>query len=72
MPDPKQIHNHLLTAFKLAQGTNVQDRLFDAWSKTKNLRENGDYFPALALFASRKALSSVSMRVFILSKPCGE
>lgn len=42
MADPKQIYNHLLTAFTLAEGTNVQDRLFDAWSKTKNLRENGN------------------------------
>lgn len=41
MADPKQVHNIITTSFKLAQGSNVLDRLFDAWSHTRNLRENG-------------------------------
>jgi hypothetical protein len=41
MADPKQIYNIIETSFTLAQGTNVLDRLKDAWLHTRDLRENG-------------------------------
>lgn len=41
MPDPKLIYNIIETSFTLCQGTTIVEQLFDAWSKTRNLRENG-------------------------------
>lgn len=41
MPDPRMIYNILVTSFTLCQGSTVLEQLFDAWSKTRNLRENG-------------------------------
>ena len=41
MPDPRMISNIIATAFALATGITAQDQLFDAWSHTRNLRENG-------------------------------
>lgn len=41
MPDPKMIFNIVSTSLTLATGSNAVERLFDAWSHTRNLRENG-------------------------------
>lgn len=40
MPDPLMIRNIINTGFTLAQGSTVVNRLADAWSHTRNLREN--------------------------------
>lgn len=41
MPDPIQIRNMVETALTLSTGSNAVDQLQDAWSHTRNLRENG-------------------------------
>lgn len=41
MPDPLMIRNIVATGLTLAQGITVVDKLRDAWSHTRNLRENG-------------------------------
>jgi hypothetical protein len=41
MPDSLMIRNMIDSAFTLAQGVTVVDKLRDAWSHTRNLRENG-------------------------------
>lgn len=41
MPDHQMIKNIVATSLALATGSNALDKLFDAWSHTRNLRENG-------------------------------
>ena len=41
MPEHEMIRNMVETAFTLSQGSNAVEQLQDAWSHTRNLRENG-------------------------------
>ena len=41
MPDHQKIQNIVATGLNLASGASAVDKLFDAWSHTRNLRENG-------------------------------
>jgi hypothetical protein len=41
MPDHQMIRNIVEGSLALATGANAVDQLFDAWSHTRNLRENG-------------------------------
>ena len=41
MPDPRRVHTILSDMFAAVPGNNVQARLFTAWSRLRNRREDG-------------------------------